>query len=210
MDDFWKVQRPWNEKRLKAITDHYGIEFFDGIKVLDLGCGHGFFGDELAKLGAMVTYCDARREHLNQIVERNPNADVRLIDLEDGWPEGQWDFIVHFGVLYHIENVVENLRKACESTEYMVLETLVCDSKDPKLNLAFKEDKTNISQAFQGMGSRPSPALIERVLTESGMEFTMLTTDKYNDHIHKYAWAVKNAKAYGAGLRRMWFVKKGK
>lgn len=210
MSDFWKVQRPWNEKRLKAIVSHYGAKFFDGIKVLDLGCGHGFFGDGLAKLGATVTYCDARLEHLSQIAKRNPGADVRLIDLEHDFPEGKWDLIIHFGVLYHLENLEANLLRACLSAKHMVLETLVCNSTDPHLCHVKKEDKTNISQAFQGVGSRPSPAFVERNLAENGMQFTMLTTTECDDHIHTYAWKQKNTGEHTAGQRRMWFARRNK
>lgn len=210
MSDFWKVQRPWNEKRLKAIVNYYGAEFFDGIKVLDLGCGHGFFGDELTKLGAKVTYCDARIKHLIEIKERNPDADTRLVDLEFDFPRGEWDLTIHFGVLYHLENVEANLLRACLSTEHMILEVVVCDSKDPYLCDIRNEDETNISQAFRGVGSRPTPAFIERNLKENGMQFIMLTTTECDDHIHTYSWEAKNRGKNTSGQRRMWFIRRDK
>jgi len=206
----WDAQSEWIEKRLWTIVKHYGLEFFAGAKVLDLGCGHGEFGIGLSYLGADVTFCDARQEHLDKIKERLPDAKMLCLDLNSEWPDGQWDLIIHFGVLYHLnaDDVAESLKKACISSRFMVLETEVCDSQKPYLVRTKKEDKEDYSQALHGRGCKPSLGFIERIMTECDVEFKLLNTKECDSRIHHYTWIAKNKGRAKPGMRRMWFVKR--
>jgi hypothetical protein len=65
-------------------------------------------------------------------------------------------------------------------------------------------------QALNGVGSRPSPAYVERVMREEGFSYNRLTDARCNWDLHEYDWPVKNTREYRNGMRRMWFAKSEK
>lgn len=50
----------WRAKRIVAIVEHYGENFFKGKKILELGCGYGDIGKVLISIGAEVIFCEGR------------------------------------------------------------------------------------------------------------------------------------------------------
>src|SRR5579863_7669358 len=117
----------WNQKKIKAIIEHYGHQFFVHKKVLDLGCGHGDLGGVLHRLGADVTAVDARQDHLKMVAKKYAGVKTIKADLDGAWPfyGKSFDVIVDVGVLCHLKNFDEHLRNVCNSTTYLILETAV-------------------------------------------------------------------------------------
>jgi 2-polyprenyl-3-methyl-5-hydroxy-6-metoxy-1,4-benzoquinol methylase len=62
------VQKEWNEKRLSKILTIFGKHWFKDKRILEVACGRGFFGRELSKLGAIVTFTDARQLFVDALV----------------------------------------------------------------------------------------------------------------------------------------------
>ena len=127
-------------------------------------------------------------------------------DLEQGLSSlglGRFDLIIHFGVLYHLQDWKSSLVDCVGMTNYLALETEVCDSDDPSFEL--KLDEAGYDQAISGVGSRPSAELVEAELRACRMALTRLDDNRCNANIHVYDWPVKNTGRWVSGQRRMWF-----
>jgi SAM-dependent methyltransferase len=197
----------WRTTRIQAIVDHYGPEWFQGKKILEVGCGYGHIGAFFAKLGADVTCSDARVENVNGVKERFPYVKTVQADLDEiVWKLGKdWDLIIHFGTLYHLGDHVIPLIQACAATKHMVLETECCDSDNPFFLVLYR-DPQMWDQAYNSYGVRPSAANVERVLEFCHMKFERLDDLKLNSGMHVYDWKVNNTDKFTPGYRRFWFI----
>jgi len=77
-----------------------GVKLGAGVSVLDLGCGHGVFGSELAKLGCAVTFSDDHNWLLPEL--KNAPFQPFNIDRDDFAALGQYDLVVCSNVLEHL------------------------------------------------------------------------------------------------------------
>ena len=200
----------WNQKRIKAIIEHYGVDFFRGKKVLDLGCGHGDIGAALFRLGAEVTSVDAREDHLKIISKKHPHLKLMQLDLDREYPFGhqKFDLILDLGLLCHLKDYERHIKDICYSTTHLVLETAVCDSEDPYKVFTYPENKGVYDWSVNGFGNRASPIAIERVLKSNGMDFTRIDNKKLNASTFKYDWIPRNNEENSNEKRRFWFAKK--
>ncbi len=196
----------WRAKRVDAIRDHYGADWFSGRTLLEVGCGHADIGAAFAALDAVVTASDARDEHLEEGRRRHPEiAAWQRADLDAEWPfDPDFDLVLHLGVLYHLGDPEAALRRLLRSRGHIVLETEVADSSDP--GYVHWTQESGYDQAFNARGCRPSPAFVERVLGEARRSFSRITDDRCNASFHRYDWDVRDTRESPDGLRRMWFV----
>lgn len=197
----------WREKRTAAVRAHYGDGWFAGKTVLEVGCGYAHIGATLAGLGAAVTASDARSGYVAEGQLRHRNIMFWQVADLDGpdWPfDRDYDLVLHLGVLYHLADPERAVRQVCENRGHIALETEVADSSDPHFVRPTVE--AGYDQAFNNRGSRPSPALVERVLTEAGRSFSRITDDRCNAGYHRYDWQVRDTGEASNGLRRMWFI----
>src|SRR5437762_2064299 len=109
----------WRKKRILGIVGHYGPEFFQGKTVLELGCGYAGLGATFAELGARVTDCDARAEHLREARRRHPALLLVQANLDREWPFSHFDLILHMGLLHHLRNYERHLASVCASCEHL-------------------------------------------------------------------------------------------
>lgn len=80
-----------------------------GQRVLDVGCGEGWFTTELARAGAQPLGIDVAEEPLRRARIRDPGLDLRRVDPDGGWPLGDAEFdAVWAGEV--IEHVVDTAR----------------------------------------------------------------------------------------------------
>ena len=199
---------PWRHKRLLAIVNRYGSDWFLDRRVLDLGCGHGQLGINLALLGAKVTFCDARKKYLDEIAIQWPAIPAqRLVcaDLEKEWPRlGRFDMILHQGLMYHCEDWAFSLRHAAASADHIVLESEICDGSGGDY-ACLNEDRDSSDSAFNGIGVRPSADAVEEVLTDAGLQFERLTDKSCNSGPHVYDWPLAGTKKHLPAHRRWWW-----
>lgn len=77
-----------------------GVTIGNGVQALDLGCGHGVFGRELAKLGCEVTFADEQNYLLPEL------SDARFLQINLDRDEighlGRYDLVVCSNVLEHL------------------------------------------------------------------------------------------------------------
>jgi 2-polyprenyl-3-methyl-5-hydroxy-6-metoxy-1,4-benzoquinol methylase len=81
--------------------DRQGVKMGKETRVLDLGCGHGVFGAELAKRDCQVAFADES----NGLLPELSNAPFRKvnIDRDDIAALGTYDLVVCSNVLEHLE-----------------------------------------------------------------------------------------------------------
>jgi SAM-dependent methyltransferase len=199
----------WNSKRIKGIIEFYGYKFFYFKRLLDLGCGHGDLGGVLYRLGANVTCVDARQEHLKVVNKKYNGIKTVQTNLDAMWPfHGQkFDVILDLGLLCHLSDFETHLKTVCNATTHLILETAVCDSDDPQKVVLIDEDR-DYDLSYNGKGCRPSPAAVERVLRECGMNIKRLDNSKFNAGDYVYDWYPKNDNSTNLSKRRIWFAVK--
>jgi SAM-dependent methyltransferase len=207
----------WRVRRFNKLLEIYGIDFFLGKKILELGCGHGDIGAFFADLGSEVLCLDGRIQNINFAKlkhRRVKNISFVQFNLENDFSHfGRADLIIDFGLIYHLRNVDQHLKSCFATADDMVVETVVCDSTDPN-KIAFCEERREIDEeALEGTGSRPSPFYIERIAKENNFTVTRhFTADLNAGSQYSYDWAHKNNDSLGEGfrLRRFWrFTKSG-
>lgn len=202
----------WNQKRIKAIVDFYGHQFFFSKKMLDLGCGYADISGVFYRLGSTVTAVDSRQEHLKIVSKKYSGIQVIQSDLDRGWPfyGKDFDIILDLGLLCHLSEYETHLKSVCASTSFLVLETAVLDSNDPKACISVLDSKNVYDGSANGNSLRVSPAAIERVLLESGMSFKKITSNKLNSGNYKYDWMPNNDGSFDIYKRCLWFCIKEK
>jgi len=116
------------ERMMRQIMGQIFKSDFASVDCIDLACHEGYFSFKLAKMGCKsVLGIDARKKHvddavfLNQIYEY-PNASFLEGDVQGGVPTNeQFDFVLMFGILYHLENPIGALRVAFGLTRVVCL-----------------------------------------------------------------------------------------
>lgn len=204
--EFWRI------KRIKAIVEHYGENWFKGKKILELGCGYGDIGLVFRSLGSEVVFSEGRSENVEYLRRKFPQNRIYLMNCENEWPfskDEHFDLILHMGLLYHLDNIFFALDHCLECSDNIVLETEVSDSDDENYILKIDESKDGYDQSLIGHGSRPSAEYIEKHIKQYGKwNFERITDSRCNASFHRYDWSVNNTGKWENGLRRFWFLKR--
>ena len=185
---------PWNTARIKYLEEHFGKSNFKGKTVLEVGCGHGTVGLALKSWGADVTFSDGRPEHLDTILKGENTVEYDLNKTTE-WPfkESTYDIILHFGVLYHLENPEDSIKQMSKRCNTLILESQVL--KSSKSEMVFSTETTNwdaggFATALHGKRHIPSYVIVEEWLGNYGFDFQAIKSsalDKDQKEV-KYAW----------------------
>lgn len=197
----------WRVKRINFIEKLYGKSFFRDTTILELGCGHGHIGRYLQnQLGARVTFADSRLEHLDVIKGVMPNADTVCFDQNSPWDLGRkFDLIIHWGVLYHLDNWRQDLECAVNHSSMIFLESEVCDSEDFEFEIKLPAVE-GYDQDCGEYSTRPSAAAIEDKLIECNLLYRRFDSPELNSEFHCYDWESTNSNKWTQGQRRFWIV----
>jgi 2-polyprenyl-3-methyl-5-hydroxy-6-metoxy-1,4-benzoquinol methylase len=207
----------WRIRRLNKMLEIYGIDFFKGKRIIEVGAGHGDIGAFFADLGADVLCLDGRIQNVNfaRLKHRKvPGLRFETFNLEKDFSElGRFDLLIDFGLIYHLKNVDEHLDCCFAMADDIVLETVVCDSRDPH-TILYRPGRADVDEeALDGTGSRPSPFYIERIAIARGFEIQRhFTADLNFERQFRYDWLHKDNSDPSDDfvLRRFWrFRKKG-
>ena len=192
----------WTQSRMSAVKKYINVDILKGKTLLELGGGHGHNGNEFHNLGCKVTSSDARREHLQVGMEMFPHMDFKLVDGDKDDIDEKYDIILHWGLLYHLEEIEVHLKKVCQKCDVILLETEVSDSDDADFYIA--TDESGYDQAYNKKGIRPSEKYVEKVLNNNGFKSFMVKDPIANSSSHNYDWDITNTKTWRHGLRRFW------
>ena len=142
-----------------------------GKRVLDVGAWTGWCSFEMERRGAGVVAVDCIefaefREAHRMIGSR---VDYRILDVEELTPEtvGLFDYVLFFGVLYHLRNPLLGLEKICALTrDTAFVETFVTDDGAAPCVMEFYETNELGGQIDNWFG--PSVACAEALCRSAG------------------------------------------
>jgi hypothetical protein len=177
-------------------------DYFKYKTLLELGCGHADIGNMFHELGANVTSSDARVEHLSIVNQKYPHINTLLIDSDKDSIGEKYDIILHWGLLYHLNEIDKHLEQISQVCDILLLETEISDSDDK--NFFIETNEKGYDQAFNNKGIRPSPYYIENLLEKNGFQFKLIKDPILNFEFHSYDWDITNSKTWKHGLRRFW------
>jgi hypothetical protein len=205
----------WRETRINKIQQIFGKEFFKNKTVLELACGYGYLGKYFREeLGSIVTFAEGQRSYLEEIEKLNPGLDtseIICLDQDKPWSlNRKFDVIVHFGVMYHLDNWKQDLECTANHTDLIILESEIFDSDGPESELKII-DIDSYDQALNRVATIPSAAYVESELTKHGFKFTRYDDRELNYNQHHYDWIQNNQKTgHVRGQRRFWVCKREK
>ena len=193
----------WTKSRMSTIKKYIKQDFLINKNLLELGAGHGHNGNEFYKLGCKVTSTDARLEHIKNGKIKYPHINFEIIDGDKHQIDKKYDIILHWGLLYHLNEIENHLDMVCKKCDVLLLEAEVSDSDDENFYIITKESGPD--QAYNNnRGIRPSPCYVEKILRNNDFKYFMIKDSIVNAHIHQYDWEIKNTKTWKNGLRRFW------
>ena len=215
------VYKNWRNNRINKLIEILGGgHWFKNKKILELGCAYGHTGKILMTYGADVVFAEPRRHYHNHILgicgctDCLPlSKDVSIIQLDQNSPWSfkppVFDLIIHWGVLYHLENWEQDLINTLDHGVKICLESEVLDSDHP-FGIRHRRE-AGPDQSCHGIGSFPSYASIERVIQDHP---NFISYQRYDDasinagHQH-YDWKPTNDGRAIPGRRRFWMIQSG-
>lgn len=208
----------WQQRRIEKIEKLFGKEFFKDKSVLEVACGYGHIGKYFREVcGANLTFTEGRQEHLEFISQNNPDSTVMQLDQETNWNlNKKFDVLIHFGVMYHLNNWQQDLECALKHSDLIILESEIADT-DKLVAYKIIDDPNGYDQALNpaGIATRPSAAYVEKIFEDNGFTFTRYDDADLNDGVHRYDWPVTCSadvdnynRGNGLGLRRFWIAKR--
>lgn len=129
-------------------------QMFEGtwqkINCLDIACNQGWFSSQIAIRGAhKVTGIDIRENHIKMADTIKDIADLKNLDfkvqdfLETDALSEKYDLVLFLGILYHLDNPLQAIRKIRSLTKKLcVIETQVAKSS-PELECCWGSDPQN-------------------------------------------------------------------
>ena len=99
---------------IENIKNHFNIQknkvnFLDGLKILDIGCGGGLISEPMARLGADVTGIDASEKNIKvaKLHSKKNGLQIKYINTS---PENlndfeKFDIILNLEIVEHVDNV---------------------------------------------------------------------------------------------------------
>jgi len=182
-----------NPVRLEFVRNvaatHFGrdtrsLRPFEGLSLLDLGCGGGLLAEPLARLGFTVTGCDAAEENVRAATAHAAKGDLSIayscLTAEQMAAEGQrFDVVLNMEVIEHVERPEEFLKSAAylvETSGIMLLSTINRTLKSLLLAKIGAEYVLRwVPPGTHDWGRFIPPAVLRRLLKELG--FRVLRVD---------------------------------
>jgi len=104
-DDYNRISEHWSRKRWRLPSDILALTDYikEGDKVLDLGCGNGYFYDEVINKRADYTGADVSENQLKVCKRLHPDAHLVLTEpLKLSFDDNTFDKIFCLSTIHHI------------------------------------------------------------------------------------------------------------
>jgi 2-polyprenyl-3-methyl-5-hydroxy-6-metoxy-1,4-benzoquinol methylase len=156
--------------------------------VLEVGAGIGDHTGFFVDRNCDVTSLEVREENLRILKERYPHVVALQFDMDDPGPScGEYDIVYCYGLLYHLKNPGDAIRHMAACCRGMLLlETCVSYGQGKLINACI-EDVPNPSQAFSGIGCRPTRDWVQWQLKQN-LEYVYLTLTQPNHEEFPTDW----------------------
>ncbi len=128
---------------------------------LDVGCGGGHFSGILHELGMRVTGIDLRAENIELCRTRYPDCSFQRVNLDELFePLENFDLVVMFGVLYHLQSPLQTIQRLAESVARVaIISSRVAAGTDMAMYL-FREKDGMAHNAARVVAVPTFPALV--------------------------------------------------
>ena len=200
----------WRKTRIAKLEQLFGKEFFRNKRVLECGAGTGLIGKTLHNdYGANVSFTEGRSVFIPEIRKNNPDAAIHCINHEKSWYLGEYDFIIHWGLLYHLDNWKNDLLSVFNSLPsggILSIETEILDYDH--IDEVKKPEPVGDDQALDGQGTQMTASAVEAEFDKLGFTYKRYDDTDLNAEFHHYDWIVKNSGKFTSGQRRFWICTK--
>jgi SAM-dependent methyltransferase len=155
-------------KLTPLLTNHLHLDQLKGVKVIDLACGYGWWGEALLPHGADVTFIDGRENNLAMVRKRHPGAATHVMNVEtDSFPMLEADIVLCMGLIYHIADPAALFKKIAAISKRVFIETICIDHVGA--NIVYVDAPTDTSEtSLGGKACHPSPRWVMRELRRAG------------------------------------------
>ena len=136
---------------------------------LDIGCGHGYFSEILKERNLDVLGVDGRADNVAECRVRHPGIRFEIGNIES--PEitsmGKFDFVLCFGLLYHLENPCQAIRHLFALTGQAILIEAILAPGGENTAVLFDECEGE-DQGLNHIAVVPSESFLVRMLHAAG------------------------------------------
>lgn len=139
---------------------------------LDIGCGVGEFSCYLAGLGLEVVAFDGRSQNVEEAERRHEGIKFIVHNIEDSTVKnlGQFDLVLCFGFLYHLENPFLAIRNLYALTKKVLLiESMVTPDRFPAATLV--DEEISEDQSLNYVTFIPSESGLVKMLHCAGFPY---------------------------------------
>lgn len=190
----------WQQSRINYISKKLGDVNFSDKTILELAPFNGYIGNHFHKLGAKVTCVEGRKENYEDIKEAYPHLTTHHYNLDTPeWIWGEFDIIINWGLLYHLEKYHRELLVNCvKNSKLLLLESVVTLLENIDIEPV---NEVGVDQSLSNVGGRPSITWIEKILKENNCVFEQIRDPSLNAGSHMYSGT--HVAAYN---RCMWII----
>jgi SAM-dependent methyltransferase len=138
----------------------------------DVGCGVGYFSKFLSELGFQVVATDGREENVAEAKRRYPEITfiARNVECEELPHAGVFDFVLCFGLLYHLENPFRAVRNLYSLTgKLLLVETMCTPGDEPRMELL--DEAPSEDQGLNYVAFYPTESCLIKMLYRAGFPF---------------------------------------
>ena len=176
-----------------------------GMSILEVGAGIGDHSHYYIDRGCRITITEARLENIKFLRKRYPGSNIQFLDMEHPTPVNDSPFdVVHcYGLLYHLGKPEQALSFLSKNTNKMLfIETCVSFGEKEEINI-IKEQRTNTTQAFSGIGCRPTRTWLFKRL-QGLFEYVYIPKTQPNHEEFPIDWSAPER--HRANLQRAVFI----
>lgn len=150
-------------------------------RAADVGCGYGWFAGKLLEHGLDVTAIDGRAENVAEAARRHPALKTAVHDIEGSELPllGTFDFVLCYGLLYHLENPFAAIRNLVGITGDVLLLESVCAPGAGVVTVMYEEEQ-DIDQALNYVAMIPTESWLVKALYVAGIEHVYRTSEPPN------------------------------
>jgi len=149
---------------------------------LDAGCGVGFFANILREASLSVTAFDGRIENVEEARRRFPQISFEQGDIQSSeiCKLGQFDLVLCFGLLYHLESPLLAIRNLHALTgKALLLESMCLPDQEPWMLL--REEASFDDQSLSDVAFYASEGCLVKMLYRAGFN-GVYRTALFPDH----------------------------